>query len=70
MSTLTKQQCYKIGVFDSTGRWYPTVPEIKKYFSGIRSPSRTYPYSYWRAAQTKKFFNWLMTNYPHILQGL
>jgi len=43
------------GEFDNAGRWYPSDDEnADKYTSGIRRPSRKWPYSYMLAARTLK----------------
>ncbi len=34
------------GKFDRAGRWYPSESEECDCCSGIRTPSRAYPYSY------------------------
>jgi len=50
-----------IGRTDSAGRWYPNE-DVAEYFNAIRSPSRAWPHSYAKAAQTLKFSNWLFAN--------
>ena len=62
--TLTHQEIKDLGRFDNANRWYPESPRIKPYFAKIRAPSRAYPYSYWKAANTKKFANWIIDNAP------
>jgi hypothetical protein len=43
------------GEFDSGGRWHPSDSENADFFTaGIRSPSRTWPFSYMLAARTRK----------------
>lgn len=43
------------GSFDRGGRWYPSDAENADNFtSGIRGPSRSWPYSYMVAARTLK----------------
>lgn len=54
-----------IGKQDSAGRWYPAA-DVAEYFSSIRSPSRAWPHSYAKAAQTKKFAAWLIANRPEL----
>lgn len=54
-----------LGKSDSAGRWYP-YSDISEYFNHIRSPSRAWPWSYAKAAQTKKFAKWLCANHPDI----
>jgi len=61
IQSLTTQQLYRLGTFDSANRWYP-CEWIAEYFKSIRPPSRAYPFSYWRAAKTKKFMRWLIAN--------
>jgi hypothetical protein len=58
-----------IGKQDSAGRWYP-APDVAEYFSAIRSPSRAWPHSYAKAAQTKKFATWLTINRPELAAKL
>jgi len=48
----------KFGATDSAGRWYPRA-DVAPYFAAIRAPSRAWPHSYARAAQTMKFAAWL-----------
>ena len=62
MEALTQSQVRALGSFDSASRWYP-APEIAEYFRSIRSPSRAWPYSYYKAAFTKKFAKWLKENH-------
>jgi hypothetical protein len=52
-----------LGKQDKAGRWYPDE-SIANYFSTIRSPSRSWPNSYAKAAQTIKFAKWLVLNQP------
>jgi hypothetical protein len=69
MSTLNWQHLRTLGRTDQARRWYP-APEIVEYFGSIRSPSREHPYSYARAAQTKKFARWLIDNRPALADRL
>ena len=55
----------KIGASDNANRWYPN-PEIAEYFYSLRAPSRAWPHSYAKAAQTAKFFKWLESTKPEI----
>lgn len=41
--------------------WYPNA-DIASYFDHIRAPSRAWPHSYAKAAQTQKFYKWLKEN--------
>lgn len=59
--TLTWVTIRKVGSSDGAGRWYP-VSEIAEYFAHLRSPSRAWPNSYAKAAQTAKFAKWLLVN--------
>lgn len=65
MKSLTWNDIYKIGQTDNANRWYP-MPNIAEYFREIRQPSRAYPHSMARAAQTVKFAKWLIKNKPEI----
>jgi hypothetical protein len=58
-----------IGRTDGAGRWYPR-PEIAEYFATIRAPSRAWPHSYAKAAQTQRFARWLAENRPEIARTL
>ena len=69
MKTLTWTDMRKIGRSDNARRWFPN-PDIAEYFSGLRAPSRVWPHSYAKAAQTKKFAVWLLENRPDIAQHL
>lgn len=43
------------GKFDNAGRWYPSAAEdADDYTMTVRSPSRSWPYSYLTAARTRK----------------
>tara|TARA_R110000822_G_scaffold35521_11_gene100094 strand:- start:846 stop:1073 length:228 start_codon:yes stop_codon:yes gene_type:complete len=59
--TLNWQDIRALGRTDSGGRWYPNE-DIAEYFNPIRAPSRAWPHSYAKAAQTNKFANWLFAN--------
>jgi hypothetical protein len=65
MKKLDWSQVYKIGKTDNGNRWYPSE-NVAEYFSAIRSPSRAWPHSYAKAAQTLKFSKWLAENRPEI----
>lgn len=69
MEALTKSQVHALGRFDSASRWYPDE-EAAEYFRSIRSPSRAWPYSYYKAAFTKKFAKWLKENRPAVFEKL
>jgi len=69
MKKLDWSQIYKIGKTDNGNRWYPCA-DIAEYFYSIRSPSRAWPHSYAKAAQTAKFAKWLAENRPVIAQKL
>lgn len=56
-----------LGKSDGIGRWYPD-PRIASYFSHIRSPSRAWPWSYAKAAQTQKFAKWLKQEHPELAE--
>lgn len=58
IQALSNEQLYKLGKFDNANRWHPTDDLIRPYFNNIRTPSRAWPYSYWKAAKTKKFAKW------------
>lgn len=60
---LTWNTIRSIGKQDSAGRWYP-CDDVAPYFSSLRAPSRAWPHSYAKAAQTKKFALWLLANRP------
>lgn len=67
--TLTWNTIRAIGKQDSAGRWAPSA-EVADYFAHIRSPSRAWPNSMAKAAQTAKFAKWLATNRPEIAAKL
>lgn len=69
MKTLTWIDMRKIGRSDNARRWFPN-PDIAEYFSSLRAPSRVWPHSYAKAAQTVKFARWLADNRPAIAQQL
>ena len=51
-----------LGRSDNGKRWHTSVESIKSYFEGYRSPSRAWPHSYAKAAQTVKFARWVRAN--------
>ena len=65
MKTLDWKDVYKLGKTDNAKRWYPHE-EVASYFSDIRSPSRAWPWSYAKAAQSQKFAKWLLVNRPDV----
>jgi len=65
MQTLNWQNLRALGRTDNANRWMPR-PDIAEYFSAIRSPSRAWPHSYAKAAQTQKFAKWLLANRPEV----
>ena len=65
-TNLTWADLRKLGKTDNANRWYP-CEEISEYFVTIRSPSRAWPYSYAKAALTKKFYKWMMANHPDLI---
>lgn len=67
--TLTWNTIRAIGKQDRAGRWTPSA-EVAEYFAHIRTPSRAWPNSMAKAAQTAKFLNWLTTNRPEIAAKL
>jgi hypothetical protein len=67
--TLTWTSIRAIGKQDGAGRWTPSA-EVAEYFRNIRTPSRAWPNSMAKAAQTAKFANWLATNRPEIAAKL
>ena len=67
--TLTWTTIRAIGKTDNANRWYPAA-DVAEYFSAIRSPSRAWPNSYAKAAQTAKFAKWLSVNRPAIASQL
>ena len=69
MKTLDWTSIRRIGKTDNANRWYP-CEAVADYFSSIRSPSRAWPHSYAKAAQTQKFARWLHENRPELAQEL
>lgn len=63
--TLTWADIRRLGKTDSANRWYPH-DDIAEYFHGLRAPSRAWPHSYAKAAQTAKFARWLTAQRPDI----
>lgn len=56
---------HKLGTYKKGGKWYPDE-RIAEYFRFLRAPSRAYPHSYSKAAQTLKFARWLVEHRPEI----
>ena len=69
MITLGWSSIRSIGKADSANRWYP-CDDVAPYFASLRAPSRAWPHSYAKAAQTKKFAVWLSENRPEIATRL
>jgi hypothetical protein len=69
MNTLGWSSIRAIGKSDSANRWYPCA-DVAPYFASIRRPSRAWPHSYAKAAQTRKFATWLIENRPEIATRL
>ena len=69
MKTLNWQDLRLIGKSDSCNRWLP-FDDIAEYFKYLRVPSRAWPHSYARSAQTPKFSKWLLENRPLIAENL
>jgi len=65
MNTLNWHTIRHIGRADNANRWQPSA-EVAEYFRSIRSPSRAWPHSYAKAAQTPKFAKWLADNRPEL----
>ena len=65
MKTLGWDDLMVIGKYGKHKAWHPD-DRVQEYFSDIRTPSRTWPHSYARAAQTYKFAYWLLDNRPDI----
>ncbi len=62
-SNLDWRDINKIGKSRGGKKWFPHG-QFEHYFAGYRAPSRKWPYSYLRAALTKKFARWLIQNDP------
>ena len=52
------------GKIDKGGRWYPDAGEICSCCSGIRSPSRSFPWSYWKHCKSTKHLKNLIQEKP------
>ena len=65
--TLGWTELRTLGTTDNGNRWYPRKGlDLEPYFNGYRSPSRAWPNSYAKAAQTQKFARWLRDNRPEL----
>jgi hypothetical protein len=64
-TTLNWQDLRSLGTTGAGGGWHPDE-DIAGYFKNLRTPSRAWPHSYARAAQTYKFRDWLLQNKPEI----
>lgn len=69
MKTLSWPHLRALGRTDNGNRWYPN-DDIKPYFAPLRAPSRAWPNSYAKAAQTLKFAKWLRDNRPALAAQL
>lgn len=52
------------GKNDSGGRWYPDEIEKASCCSGIRSPSRSYPWSFYKHCHSRKHVRQLIIESP------
>jgi hypothetical protein len=66
-TALNWQDLRSLGTTGAGGGWHPNE-DIAEYFKNLRTPSRAWPHSYARAAQTYKFKDWLLQNKPEIAQ--
>ena len=66
------QNYVPLGKSDSGGRWYPDEEEIYDCCKGIRSPSRSYPWSLYKHCKSKKHItNWVLkTKDNTVITGL
>ena len=69
MNTLSWVHLRTLGKTDNGNRWYPRE-DIASYFTGLRAPSRAWPNSYAKSAQTIKFAKWLRVNHPAVADQL
>ena len=69
MKTLFWPHLRALGRTDNGNRWYPRE-DIAPYFNGLRAPSRAWPNSYAKAAQTLKFAKWLRVNHSALADQL
>jgi hypothetical protein len=60
---------YPDGKKDNGGRWYPDDSETCSCCSGIRSPSRSFPWSYWRHCRSLKHIKTLLQEHPKTLDS-
>ena len=51
---LKERDIHPAGNFDNAGRFYP-ADHLYNFVSHLRSPSRSWPYSYMQGCRTKKF---------------
>lgn len=59
------------GKFDNAGRWYPNEDENADGFtSTVRSPSRSWPYSYMVSARTRKHVAALAESNPEYFAAI
>jgi hypothetical protein len=65
-ATLNWKDLRALGHTDNGGRWHPNKDIAPYFLRNIRAPSRAWPHSYAKAAQTNKFVNWLFANRPEI----
>lgn len=68
--TLTWDDLRVFGRHDRANRWRATDPRVEPYFVFLRAPSRAWPHSHSKGAQTKKFANWLCENVPDLAKQL
>ena len=66
---LKNRDIHPEGEFDKQGRWFPSDDENCGVRSEIRTPSRSYPYSYMTACRTKKHVRRLAEESPELFQA-
>jgi ribosomal protein S11 len=60
------RQIHPQGNFDNQGRWYPSLAQSAGGMT-VRSPSKTYPYSYMTACRTLKHTRCVADTSPELL---
>lgn len=78
MSTKNKNQIQPLpngshkfaGHFDSASRWYPDQSFIVSGSFAVRSPSRSWPYSYLKHFYSRKYAKMLHDKKPEVYRSL
>jgi len=67
---LSKREVYSVGKFDKSSKFYPYEEFVVKGSFLVRSPSRAYPYSYYKHTLTLKYAKLLAKHRPDLYESI